>query len=261
MSNFQALLLFIVVAGMMIVCHAMFGERSRLPKHTVEEYTQMHCPNCSEKQFERIVNEANDLLAETSSDEYINMNGELIYKPRLELAMKNEFAAECLDSGLSPVRKINGDPMINKHGDVCYMRTPLADAITEANEEMYADTGIEISPSLCWRPNEQQAVLHAIMRPKNGNPELYKACGRPGRSFHNTGLALDVNNWRTSGVYLADLGMIGGCESILVDDDGHYSLGEMTKESGWISGTCQFSPGAANTARKAKKAWNKYWLW
>lgn len=254
-SPLEALIGFLLFAITIVVVNMAFGDKYSLPRKSVEEYARQHCgESCSEERIQEITNEARELLEVTYTDDYVNLNGVRISKDRIHKLGKNEDIKEALGYGFKPVRKVNGDKMVNRHGEICYMRTPIAKDITEANRKMYEETGREMNPTLCTRPNEQQAVLYVIMKPQGDEVAL------PGRSTHNFGVGIDIANWQAAATYMADIGMIGGCSTTLVDDESHYQYG-MSPESDLIAGTCSVSPGLANVARKAKKKGRKAKEW
>ena len=49
-------------------------------------------------------------------------------------------------------------------------------------------------------------------------------------SFHETGMAIDLQNWRDAQRFMIEAGFVGGCYGI-EEDLVHYSIDEITKSS------------------------------
>ena len=70
------------------------------------------------------------------------------------------------------------------------------------------------------------ALQYELFQKLNGKGKVAAA----GSSFHETGMALDINNWQHAQRYMIEAGFVGGCFGI-EEDLVHYSVGEITKAS------------------------------
>ena len=86
-----------------------------------------------------------------------------------------------------------------------------------ADKNFFRATGQHIGVNQSYRTTAQQAELYR--RSQAG--EIGRAAP-PGKSFHETGLAIDVTNWKEAEKYLVKYGF----KNNLVDDKGHFSIGE-----------------------------------
>lgn len=115
-----------------------------------------------------------------------------------------------LDEPLKTI-KINGKNITVKES--------VAKALVLANEDFKADTGKELDIRDSFRSGEKQAQIYGDL---NGG-----AGGRvapPGTSFHQSGQAIDVNNWKEAESYLKKYNLVND----LGDDKGHFSVGEFS---------------------------------
>ncbi|MBU0578160.1 D-alanyl-D-alanine carboxypeptidase family protein [Patescibacteria group bacterium] len=163
-----------------------------------------------------------------------------------------------LDEPLRPVRMVDGSPLLDTQKDLTiFLRKSLAEMVTEKNREMFQDTGHQLSVTNAWRPHQQQAAAYVIIKGTSEFTSKGGACARPGNSYHQIGLAMDVSNWPVAAPYLAELGMVGGCSTKIVDDQGHCSLGEMTEASTISQWGCQINPDIGDWTLKAGKLWRR----
>ena len=70
------------------------------------------------------------------------------------------------------------------------------------------------------------ALQYELYRKLNGSAKV----AAPGLSFHETGMAIDVSNWRDAQRFLIEAGFVGGCYGI-EEDLVHYSVNEVTRAS------------------------------
>lgn len=95
----------------------------------------------------------------------------------------------------------------------------IADRIAQANADMVNATGTPIAINQSFRTKEQQQELYNKLAPKGAR------VAPPGKSFHETGNAIDVSNWEQAQKYLKRYGLVND----LSDDKGHFSYGETQK--------------------------------
>lgn len=93
----------------------------------------------------------------------------------------------------------------------------IANKLAMADAEFFKETGKHLQINQSYRTREQQAELYR--RSQAG--EIGRAAP-PGKSFHETGLAVDVTNWKEAEKYLRKYGF----KNNLADDKGHFSVGE-----------------------------------
>lgn len=113
--------------------------------------------------------------------------------------------------GLTAMRDLSGEPMLDIYGQVCYLRAAYAKEWTYANQCVKESTGVELVFRYCYRPAEMQAVVRYRIL---GATPLGAECGvklpgfvksasytlfgggpaaPPGHSNHNFGGAVDVD--------------------------------------------------------------------
>jgi hypothetical protein len=108
-------------------------------------------------------------------------------------------------------------------GNPVFLRKSVRDLLVAADIVMFAKNQKHIVVNYGFRSNVLQAEL---FRKLNGKSAVAPA----GSSFHETGMAVDISNWRDAQSFLIDAGFVGGCYGI-EEDLVHYSIGEITKAS------------------------------
>jgi hypothetical protein len=108
-------------------------------------------------------------------------------------------------------------------GNPVFLRRSLRDLLIAADLVMFAKVQKHIVVNYGFRSNALQAELYGKLAGKG-------AVAPAGTSFHETGLAVDISNWREAQSFLIDAGFVGGCYGI-EEDLVHYSIGEVTKAS------------------------------
>lgn len=96
------------------------------------------------------------------------------------------------------------------------VNSSIADKIVKADAEMFRATGQHLQINQSYRTYEQQAKLYAELKPKGAQ------VAPPGKSFHETGNAIDVTNWKEAQPYLNKYGLLNP----MANDKGHFSYGE-----------------------------------
>ena len=119
--------------------------------------------------------------------------------------------------------RIGGRWMTDLKGQPVFLRESIRNKLLEADEAMFKKRQQHIVVNYGFRSN---AVQQELFRRINGKG----AVAPPGGSFHETGMALDINNWRDAQPFMIDAGFVGGCYGI-EEDFVHYSIGEITKAS------------------------------
>jgi D-alanyl-D-alanine dipeptidase len=100
-----------------------------------------------------------------------------------------------------------------------YLVSPVIyEPLRRANAAMLSATGQHIDINNAYRSTETQAALYKKL--KAANPRARVA--PPGRSFHERGQAIDVNNWQQAEKFLH----AEGFKNPLADDKIHFSIGE-----------------------------------
>ncbi len=118
-----------------------------------------------------------------------------------------------LGQGSSPDSEV---VKLNIGGRSVTVHPMIADMLERANAEKLDATGNPILINSSYRTTEQQQQLYNELAPKGAR------VAKPGRSFHEKGLALDVANWQESEPYLRKYGLVND----LADDKNHFSYGE-----------------------------------
>lgn len=123
---------------------------------------------------------------------------------------------------LVPV-SIGGKWVKDLKGQPVYVRESIRDRLLEADDAMFAKQRRHIIVNYGFRSN---LVQQELFRKINGSGAVAPA----GHSFHETGMAVDINNWREAQPFMIDAGFVGGCYGI-EEDYVHYSIGEITRAS------------------------------
>lgn len=114
------------------------------------------------------------------------------------------------------------DPITFQVGDLSVTAQPtFASALQQADAAMFAATGEHIDVRDSLRSSAQQEAIWA----DSEQGTKFRAAP-PGSSFHEKGLAIDVNNWEAAQPFLAEVGIVNG----LAGDMGHFSMGEMNPD-------------------------------
>jgi hypothetical protein len=92
----------------------------------------------------------------------------------------------------------------------------IASKIEKADADFYAATGQHIKVNQSYRTTEEQKALYEKLSPSGAR------VAKPGTSFHEKGLAIDVTNWKEAEPYLRKYGLVNP----MTDDKGHFSFGE-----------------------------------
>jgi hypothetical protein len=108
-------------------------------------------------------------------------------------------------------------------GNPVFLRKSVRDLLVTADLVMFSKVQKHIVVNYGFRSNALQAELFKKLAGK-------AAVAPAGSSFHETGMAVDISNWRDAQRFLIDAGFVGGCYGI-EEDLVHYSIGEVTKAS------------------------------
>jgi hypothetical protein len=118
---------------------------------------------------------------------------------------------------------IDGRYVRDVRGQTLFLRGTIRDKLLVADAAMFKHKKQHIKIVYGYRPNALQYELYLKL---NGHGKVAPA----GMSFHETGMALDLSNWREAQGYMIDAGFVGGCFG-LEEDMVHYSVNEITKAS------------------------------
>jgi len=94
----------------------------------------------------------------------------------------------------------------------------IYDSLKRADDAMFSMTGRHIEINSAYRSTAKQAELYKTLKAKNPNAKV----SPPGKSFHERGQAIDVQNWQDAQKYLN----AEGFQNPLTDDKIHFSKGE-----------------------------------
>lgn len=94
----------------------------------------------------------------------------------------------------------------------------IYDAFRKADAAMFAATGKHIIINSAYRSTAKQAQLYKELKAKNPKARV----AFPGKSFHEKGQAIDVQNWQAAEPFLRAQGFMNP----LKDDKVHFSIGE-----------------------------------
>ena len=103
-------------------------------------------------------------------------------------------------------------------GKTINVSSQIADKIASADADYFKATGKHLQVNQSFRTREQQEKLYAELSPKGAR------VAKPGTSFHEKGLAIDVTNWKEAEPYLRKYGLVNP----MADDKGHFSFGEFS---------------------------------
>jgi hypothetical protein len=127
-----------------------------------------------------------------------------------------------LHEPLVPV-PIDGTNAKDLRGHTVFLRQTIRDKLLAADAAMFKSKGQHLKINYGFRSNELQYELYQEL---NGHGKV----AQPGMSFHETGMAIDLQNWRDGQRYMIEAGFVGGCYGI-EEDLVHYSIDEITKSS------------------------------
>ncbi|QQR83644.1 M15 family metallopeptidase [Candidatus Peregrinibacteria bacterium] len=108
------------------------------------------------------------------------------------------------------VLKLNGEYVKDKDGNDVRMTKALGKKFEAAFKKMQEDDEkLTFQFNSSFRDNNEQAGLHKnkVTDKKVGQRTL---AAKPGTSMHETGLAVDIQNWTAVQTYLAEQGVFGG---------------------------------------------------
>ena len=130
--------------------------------------------------------------------------------------------AKTVKETLVPVL-INGNYVKDLKGKPIFLRESIRDKLLKADAAMFEQKKKHLAINYGFRSNALQRELYDKLHGKG-------AVAPPGGSFHETGMALDLNNWHDAQRFMIEGGFVGGCYGI-EEDLVHYSIGEVTKAS------------------------------
>jgi hypothetical protein len=127
-----------------------------------------------------------------------------------------------LHEPLVPV-PIDGKNAKDLRGHTVFLRQTIRDKLLAADAAMFKNKGQHLQVNYGFRSN---ALQYELFQELNGHGKV----AQPGMSFHETGMAIDLQNWRDAQRYMIEAGFVGGCYGI-EEDLVHYSIDEVTKSS------------------------------
>jgi hypothetical protein len=143
-------------------------------------------------------------------------------EPRSGNFLAAKVLAKTPDEDLVAV-SIGGKYMRDLRGRPVFLRRSIRTKLLAADAAMFEEKKQHIIVNYGFRSN---AVQRELFEKLSGKGKV----ASPGESFHETGMALDVSNWRDAQRYMIDAGFVGGCYGI-EEDLVHYSVSEVTKAS------------------------------
>jgi len=136
--------------------------------------------------------------------------------------MGPRLSAKTLHEPLVPV-PIDGENARDLRGHTVFLRLTIRDKLLAADSAMFKSKGKHLQVNYGFRSNALQYELYQEI---NGHGKVAQA----GMSFHETGMAIDLQNWRDAQRFMIEAGFVGGCYGI-EEDLVHYSIDEITKSS------------------------------
>jgi hypothetical protein len=136
--------------------------------------------------------------------------------------MGPRLSSKTLHEPLVPV-PIDGKNARDLRGNTVFLRQTIRDKLLAADAAMFKSKGQHLQVNYGFRSNALQYELYQQI---NGHGKVAQA----GMSFHETGMAIDLQNWRDAQRYMIEAGFVGGCYGI-EEDLVHYSIDEITKSS------------------------------
>ena len=107
---------------------------------------------------------------------------------------------------------------IISNGHTFQVSPVIYDAFRRADAAMFAATGKHIIINSAYRSTLKQAQLYRELKAKNPKARV----AFPGKSFHERGQAIDVQNWQAAEPFLRAQGFLNP----LKNDKVHFSIGE-----------------------------------
>ena len=156
-----------------------------------------------------------------------------------------KLSGKTIHEPLAPVL-INGKYVKDLRGQTVFLRQSIRDKVEAADLAMYQHKKAHLKINYGFRPNVLQEELY---RKLNGHAKVAPA----GMSFHETGMAVDLGNWRDAQRFMIEAGFVGGCFG-LEEDMVHYSVNEITKASNMEEfKRCTFKEIPEDVLKAAKK--------
>lgn len=159
--------------------------------------------------------------------------------------MGPRLSARTLREPMVPV-EIDGRYVKDARGNTVFLRESIRDKLERADAAMYKHKKKHLVVVYGFRANLLQDELYQKI---HGHGKVAPA----GMSFHETGMALDLGNWRDAQPYMIDAGFVGGCFG-LEEDMVHYSVNEITKASNFQEfKRCSFREIPQDVLKEANK--------
>jgi hypothetical protein len=133
-----------------------------------------------------------------------------------------KVSSKTFNEKLVPVQ-IDGKYARDLRGNPIFLRESIRNKLIAADAAMFAAKKQHIKVNYGFRANVLQAELFKQLSGKG-------AVAPAGSSFHETGMALDIQNWHEAQRFMIEAGFVGGCYGI-EEDYVHYSINELTKSS------------------------------
>jgi hypothetical protein len=130
--------------------------------------------------------------------------------------------AKTKNEELVPV-PIGGHYVKDLKGRPVFVRQSIRDRLLLADAAFFKDKKEHLKINYGFRSNSLQQELFQKL---SGKGKVAPA----GMSFHETGMAIDLANWRDAQKFMIEAGFVGGCYGI-EEDLVHYSMNEITKAS------------------------------
>jgi hypothetical protein len=159
-------------------------------------------------------------LPASLQQEFLRQNFKL--DPHTGNFLSPRVAARTRRDELVPVL-IDGKYVKDLRGQTVFLRASIRNKLLAADEAMFAKKHKHLVINYGFRSNKLQQELYLKIHGSG------KVAG-VGGSFHEAGMALDLNNWRDSQHFMIDAGFVGGCYGI-EEDLVHYSIDEISKAS------------------------------
>ena len=142
---------------------------------------------------------------------------------------------------------IDGRYVKDLRGQAIFLRESIRDKLELADDAMYEHKKQHLKITYGFRPNYLQEELYQKL---HGHAKVAPA----GMSFHETGMAVDLANWRDAQRYMIEAGFVGGCFG-LEEDMVHYSVNEITKASNFEEfKRCTYKEIPQDVLKAARKA-------
>ena len=126
------------------------------------------------------------------------------------------------NESLVPV-SIGGKWATDLRGRPVFVRQSIHARLLAADAAMFKEKKKHLVINYGFRSNALQQELYNKL---HGKGKVAPA----GQSFHDTGMAVDLSNWREAQKFMIEAGFVGGCYGI-EEDLVHYSVSEITKAS------------------------------